>query len=185
MSSRTPPHHAARDIARGPLEYAISLGSNLGDRMANMQAARDRLKYDPDFTFLAQSALYDTEPVGVSAPYRDLTFLNAVIVVEARIAPHSLLHHLRAIEHDMGRQRDGDRNAPRPIDLDILYAGDIAVSAPDLTIPHPRWQDRRFIVQPLADVRPQRILPDAPRCVADVLSALPPEPEVVLIAQEW
>lgn len=185
MPSSAPQHHSALNSTCGPLEYGISLGCNLGDRMANMQAARDRLKHDPDFTFLAQSALYDTEPVGVSQPYHDLTFLNAVIIVKARIAPHSLLHHLRAIEHDMGRQRGDDRNAPRPIDLDILYAGDIAVTSPDLTVPHPRWQERRFVVQPLADVRPQHVLPDDPRCVADVLSALPPEPKVILFAEEW
>ncbi len=185
MSPSMSQHHSALNMTRVRLEYAISMGSNLGDRMANMQAARDRLKHDPDFTFVAQSPLYETEPVGVTSAYHDLSFLNAVIVVEARIAPHSLLHHLHAIEDNMGRQRGVDRNAPRPIDLDILYAGDIAVSSPDLTVPHPHWHERRFVVQPLADVRPEHVLPDDPRPVADVLSALPTEPKVILFAKEW
>ncbi len=178
-------HHSALNATRMVLEYAISMGSNLGDRVANMRMARDRLKHDPDFTFVAQSPLYDTEPVDVSKPYHDLTFLNAVIVLEARIAPHSLLLHLRAIESDLGRIRTSDPNAPRPIDLDILYAGDLAVTSPDLTVPHPRWQKRRFVVQPLADVRPRHMLPDDPRCVADVLADLPEEPRVILFAKDW
>lgn len=172
-------------ISHGVLEYAVSMGSNLGDRLANMKTARDRLLHDPDFTLLAQSAVYDTEPVDVSTPYKSLSFLNAVLIIETRIAPCSLMLHLREIEHEMGRERSVDRNAPRPIDLDILYAGDIAASLPDLTIPHPRWYERRFVVRPLADVRPDHVLPDDPRSVAAVLSALPPEPKVVLFSQDW
>lgn len=178
-------HHAALHVSHRQIEYGISMGSNLGDRLANMQGARDRLKRDPDFHFLAQSRMYDTEPVGVTEACRALMFLNAVVVVTAGIAPFSMLQHLRVIEHDMGRQREDDRNAPRPMDLDILYADNIAASSPDLTLPHPRWQDRRFVVQPLCDVQPDRVLPDDPRRVVDVLCALPSEPKVVLFTEDW
>jgi 2-amino-4-hydroxy-6-hydroxymethyldihydropteridine diphosphokinase len=185
MTPDTLLHHSVLHTSHGRLEYGISMGSNLGDRLLNMQTARDRLRHDPDFTMVAQSPLYDSEPVDVAAAYQSLTYLNAVLIIETEMAPYSLMQHLHEIEHEMGRERSIDRNAPRPIDLDILYAGDIAASLPDLTLPHPRWQERRFVVQPLADVRPDRVLPDDPRGVAVILSTLPPEPKVVLFAQEW
>ncbi|NQU39072.1 MAG: 2-amino-4-hydroxy-6-hydroxymethyldihydropteridine diphosphokinase [Lentisphaerae bacterium] len=180
-----PHHHSRLHRSEGVLEYAISMGSNLGDRLHNMQMARDRLLHDPEFTVVAQSPVYDTEPVEVAPAYQSLSYLNAVLVIESRIAPHSVMLHLHEIEYEMGRVRGADRNAPRPIDLDILYAGDIAASAPGLSIPHPRWQERRFVVEPLADVRPHHILPDDPRTVAEVLAALPSEPKVALFSRNW
>lgn len=166
------------------MEIGLSLGSNLGDRVAHMREARDRMASRPDVRLLAQSPLYETEPVGVSDAYRDLKFLNAVLIVESARSPSEWLSFLHELEYDMGRERQGDRNAPRPIDVDILYAGDQCIDGGGLVVPHPRWAQRRFVVQPLADVRPDLILPGAGRSVRDILSRLVGE-DVTLFASDW
>jgi len=171
--------------AETTVEYGLSLGSNLGDRLRNLRAARDRVCALPGAALLAQSRVYETEPVDVSAAYRDLAFLNAVLVVESGMPPRVLHARLHAIEAELGRERSGDRNAPRAIDIDLLYAGDLRVRDAVLTVPHARWAERRFVVQPLADVRPNRVLPGEPRTVREVLFALPREPAVVPFAEEW
>ncbi len=166
------------------MEIGLSLGSNLGDRLACMRGARDRIASWPGVQCLAQSPIYETEPVGVSDAYRDLKFLNAVLIVDSGRSPAEWLSMLHELEYDMGRERQGDRNAPRPIDVDILYAGDRCIDGGGLVVPHPRWAKRRFVVQPLADVRPDLILPGAGRTVRDILRDLVGE-DVTLFIAEW
>jgi len=167
------------------MEIGISLGSNMGDRLANLREARERISRLPGLRLTAVSPVYETEPVGVSPAYRHLRFLNAVVVAESEIEPARLLSLFRRIEEDMGRKRVADRNAPRPVDIDIIYADSIEREDGDLTLPHPRWAERRFVVAPLADARPDMVLPGQAMSVKDILSTLPEHPAVVLFSSEW
>jgi len=167
------------------MEFGISLGSNLGDRLAHLRAARGHIVALPGVREVACSPVYETEPVQVRPEHRDKPYLNAVMIVEAPPAPGVLADALHGIEAALGRVRSADRNAPRPIDLDVLYAGDRTSAAPALTLPHPRWAERRFVVQPLADVRPALRLPGHPETVAGLLLSLPPHPDVVLFSLDW
>ncbi len=171
-------------LSGGVMEVGLSLGSNQGDRLAHMKAARDRILSASDVRFVAQSPLYETEPVGVRDEFRDLKFLNAVLVMESARLPERWLANLRELEYDMGRLRGADRNAPRPIDVDILYIDDQCIDSGGLVVPHPRWAERCFVVQPLADVRPDLVLPGMGRSVRQVLGDLGKQ-GVVLFARDW
>lgn len=166
-------------------EAGLSLGSNVGDRRENLVKARELITGGSDIDLVGSSPIYETEPVGVREEYRDLAFLNAVLIVESRLGPDELSTRIHSVEDDLGRTRSEDRYAPRPIDVDILYFGSVNVESRDLTLPHPSWYGRRFVVQPLADVRPELVLPGQTLTCAQVLSSLPEEPEVVLFEKEW
>ena len=166
-------------------EYGISLGSNLGDRLAHLQAARRQLLALAGTHQMAASPVYETEAVEVAPEHRHLAFLNAVLIVQSTLPPPEFLQELNAIEASIGRQRGPDRNAPRPIDLDIIYAGQLVLDTAGLILPHPRWMQRRFVVQPLADVRPDLALPNAAHPVKIVLLSLPDRPNVVLFSRIW
>jgi 2-amino-4-hydroxy-6-hydroxymethyldihydropteridine diphosphokinase len=167
------------------VEYGLSLGSNLGDRLALLKAARDRVAQLPGVSTVEASAVYETEPVGVRPEYEDQPYLNAVLAVISTAHPNAMSEAVHAIEADLGRVRTEDRFAPRPIDIDILYAGDTMMEDEDLTLPHPRWAERRFVVQPLADIRPRLVFPGDHQTVRDVLRALPAEPAATRFTAEW
>ena len=168
------------------MEIGFSLGTNLGDRLANLRGAADRIQAFPDTTILARSRIYETAPVGVKPQYRDMAYLNAVLIISTGLPVEEVSLRIHAIEADMGRVRTGDRFAPRPIDIDILYAGNDIRNDDDLTLPHPRWADRRFVVQPLADVRPDLTFPGDRLSVARILSSMPgAADDVVPIADSW
>ena len=167
------------------MEYGISLGSNLGDRLAHLRRARERVAALPGVRLRASSPVYETEPVDVADVHRDKAYLNAVLIVTAAGGPEALAAALHTIESALGRVRVADRNAPRPIDLDLVYAVGTTRATRDLTLPHPRWHERRFVVQPLADVRPDLVLPGQTATVAAILAALPPTPSATLFAGEW
>lgn len=167
------------------IEIGLSLGSNLGDRLENLRAARAALGALPGVEVVAASPVYETEPVDVGPRYRDLPFLNAVLIVRSGLAPRGLAAEVHAVEAAQGRQRGDDRNAPRPIDIDLVYAGELRIQTPELVLPHPRWASRRFVVEPLAAVRPALRLPGEDRTVLEVLSSLPKTPNVVVFAATW
>jgi len=167
------------------VEYGLSLGSNLGNRLASLQTARDRVAQLSGVSSVEASAIYETAPVGVRPEYEDMAFLNAVLVVTATLSPDAMSTAIHAIEDDLGRVRTEDRFAPRPIDIDILYAGDTMMEDEDLTLPHPRWAERRFVVQPLADVRPNLVFPGDQKSVREVLASLPAGPEVSRFTADW
>ena len=144
----------------------LGLGGNLGDRRTNLRAALAALS--PDARLQAVSSLYETEPVG----YREQPeFLNAVARVETALAPRALLERLKGIERGLGR-RDRFRNAPRPVDLDILFYDDLTLDKSDLVIPHPRLDERAFTLVPLVELAPALHHPWLGRSVGELLDAL-------------
>jgi len=145
---------------------AIALGSNVGDRRAHLDYAVAALR--TLLTNVAVSRYYDTVPVGVSGP--QAMFLNAAAVGETALAPRALLEALLAIEQERGRERPY-LNAPRTLDLDLILAGDTVVEEPGLVLPHPRFRERRFVLEPLAAVAPELRDPVSGRTVAELLSA--------------
>jgi 2-amino-4-hydroxy-6-hydroxymethyldihydropteridine diphosphokinase len=146
----------------------LGLGSNVGDRRANLQAAVDALPRH-GVTVLASSSTYDTAPVGEVLDQPE--FLNAVVRIETELAPEALLDACKAVEAELGRVAGGVRHGPRPIDVDVLLLGDVAYSSPRLTLPHEQVTSRRFVLVPLLEVDPDARLPGGSP-VADALAGL-------------
>lgn len=167
------------------MEYALSLGSNLGNRLTNLSKAKKLLSHKLNAEVLDQSSVYETAPVGVQPQYEELQYLNTVLILQTDASPENVLQTIHSIEADMGRIRTADRCAPRPIDIDILYAGNTISDCEDLELPHPRWSERRFVVQPLAEARPNLILPNTHQTVAETLKNLPDIPKVTHFTTEW
>jgi 2-amino-4-hydroxy-6-hydroxymethyldihydropteridine diphosphokinase len=167
------------------IRTGISLGSNLGNRLANLRDARDMLlRLNPTGASFKQSSIYQTDPVG--CPSNSPDFYNAVIEIDYIGTPHDLLSSVQGIEWRLGRVPTAERNAPRKIDLDILYFGDTIMDEDVLTLPHPRLTDRRFVLNPLADISPQLILPGDVSTVGEHLRKLDTdEPEPSLIQSMW
>jgi 2-amino-4-hydroxy-6-hydroxymethyldihydropteridine diphosphokinase len=165
------------------MRVGIALGSNLGDRMANLRAARLAIEDLPGDTPLLSSPVYETEPVGCEA--RAGKFLNAVLEVEYDGDPTRLLEHVIRIEESLGRTRDHARNLSRKIDIDLLYAGELDVRNERLQLPHPRMHLRKFVLQPLADIRPELILPNHTMTVRELLAELKDSATVTRFAENW
>ena len=155
----------------------LSLGSNLGDRLANLRAALAALEADIPHAAFDAAPVYETEPVDVPAEWAGQSYLNTAAAVETDLAPDALSTIVHAIEDRLGRRRIG-YHAPRTIDIDIVAFGDARSARPDLRLPHPEAAARRFVLQPLADIRPDFILPGQTRTIAELLAALPREPAV-------
>lgn len=166
-------------------EAGLSLGANLGDRFANLRDAAARIAAIPGVFEIARARVYETTPVGVQPQYRHLAYLNTVLIIRTSLPAPALSDRLHAIEAAMGRVRTTDRFAPRTMDIDILYVGDEVRDDSDLTLPHPRWAARRFVLQPLADVRPGLRIPGSRETVGAMLTGLPGEPDVVCVAEVW
>lgn len=149
----------------------IALGSNLGDRVAHLRRAVDELRaiHTQGRPFLI-SPVYQTEPR--FCPPDSPPFLNAVVEIAWTGTAEDLLRHTLRIESALGRRHGGPRNAPREIDIDILYLGDQLVRTPSLELPHPRLLERRFVLHPLSDIRPDLILPGRPHPIAEELRLL-------------
>lgn len=149
----------------------IALGSNLGERAENLRAALDGLRgLASPGSLVMVAPLYETEPLG--CPKGSPAFLNTVVEIDWPGMPLELLAKTRALEICLGRIPNPVRNAPRVIDIDILYCGDAAVDSPDLELPHPRMVQRRFVLMPLADIRPAfKVMPSG-IAVRDLLASL-------------
>ena len=148
----------------------LSLGSNVGDREANLRAAVEALPRH-GVEVEAVSALYETEPVGEILDQPD--FLNAAARVSTELGPEKLLDVCKAIEVEEGRMFGGPRHGPRPIDIDVLLLGDLEHRSDRLTIPHADLTQRRFVIVPLLELDPELRLPDG-SSLADALAALGP-----------
>lgn len=154
----------------------IALGGNQGDRAALLAAALEALSRD--VRILKRSPIYETAPKYVTD---QPAFLNMAVEGQTSLAPEALLDALKAIERDLGRVT-GQRYGPRPIDLDILFYDNLQMDTPRLTIPHSRIVERRFVLQPLADIAPYISHPSSGKTVAELLAALPDEDDVRLYA---
>ena len=144
----------------------LSLGSNLGDRLDNLQEAVDALFDAPGLEFVALSPVYETAPVG--GPDQP-DFLNVVVLANTRLTPQTLLERVRSIEDAMDRIRTV-RWGPRTLDIDIVSFGDVASDDPALTLPHPRAHERAFVLVPWSDIDPDASLPGY-GAVADLAAA--------------
>ncbi len=154
------------------MRTGIGLGSNLGDRLAAIRAARDAIVALAGVASPALSApVFESDPVDC-APGTP-AFLNTVIEIDYDGHAVTLLDALRAIEVSLGRPSKHPRNVSRPIDLDILYVGNLALRNEEIVIPHPRLAQRRFVLAPLAAIRPDLILPGQMKSVAQSLAELP------------
>lgn len=151
----------------------IALGSNLGDRIANIVAACKLISH---FTgkIIEKSSLYESEPWGDYAGETG-RYINSVVSIETRLDAFEVLTELQNIERSLGRVR-GKPNAPRTIDLDILLYGNVLISSPELTIPHPRMIDRQFVLEPLAEIDPMLIHPVLGESIEFLLARLPKDP---------
>jgi 2-amino-4-hydroxy-6-hydroxymethyldihydropteridine diphosphokinase len=134
----------------------VGLGSNLGDRAHTLRRALELLDAEAGIAVVAVSSFRETDPVGyVHQP----PFLNAAVVVETELRPRDLLHRLLAVERTLGRVRQGPRFGPRTIDLDLLLYGEESLDEPGLTVPHPRLHERRFALEPLAELDGALVVP--------------------------
>ena len=150
----------------------VGLGANLGAREASLRRAVALLDAREDVAVVAMSTLRETEPVGYLDQPR---CLNGVVALDTELGPRELLDVLLEVERELGRVRDGVRDGPRAIDLDLLLYDQETIEAPDLTVPHPRLHERRFVLEPLADIDPGLRIPGR-GTVAELLAALDREP---------
>ena len=144
----------------------LALGTNLGDRLANLHAAIAALP--PGVTRLAESPVYETPPWGFTD---QPAFLNMALKGETRLAPLALLAFLKKLETRLGRT-PSLRYGPRKIDIDILFYDDLVLDAPELTIPHPNLHERSFVLIPLADLAPKLVHPVLGKSVRELLAAV-------------
>jgi 2-amino-4-hydroxy-6-hydroxymethyldihydropteridine diphosphokinase len=149
----------------------IALGSNLGNRLANLQAAKEALKKIASIGEMFLCApVYQTEPL--LCPPGSPVFYNTVIEISFEGDAFELLAKTQALEKELGRVGNAVRNAPRVIDIDLLYYGDEVVDTEELVLPHPRISERRFVLQPLADICGERVLPGSMLSIRERLSVL-------------
>ena len=158
---------AETGVVAAPLSAAavtawIGMGANLGDRGQALAAAVRAMDALPQTHVAQVSSLYVSAPVDAGGP----DYLNAVVALTTALAPLDLLHALQDLELAAGRERPY-RNAPRTLDLDVLHYGELQMNTPELTLPHPRWDQRAFVLLPLAELQPQRVRAEQLEAVAD------------------
>lgn len=168
------------------IEAGLSLGSNVGDRLEMLRQARDAIAAIPETKILDSAPVYETTPVGVPDEFANVPFYNTVLIIGTSLEAHRLFVHLQQVEAQLGRKREGiRRNVPRSIDIDLIYYNGQTIRSGGLVVPHPRWTKRRFVLQPLNDVRGYLVLPGHDRRVRDILEALPPGQEVKPVTAKW
>jgi 2-amino-4-hydroxy-6-hydroxymethyldihydropteridine diphosphokinase len=157
---------------RAPVRAIVALGSNLGDRRAHLDAAVEALAAEPELRVLAVSDWIETEPVG--GPPGQGPYLNGALELETTLTARELLARLLEVEAAHGRDRRECHWAARTLDLDLILFGDEVIEEPDLVVPHPRSEERAFVLQPMAQLNPARRFPSSGRTVRECLRALWP-----------
>ena len=169
---------------RHSMRTGVALGSNLGDRMENLRAARKEIVDLADVAPpILSSAIYETDPMGCEPGAGK--FLNAVLEFDYDGDPAELLAELRRIEESLGRARNHLRNVSRKIDIDLLYCGNLKIDSEQLQVPHPRMHLRKFVLQPLAKIRPELVLPDQTKTVRELLAQLGESAKVMRLSDDW
>jgi len=166
------------------MRTAVALGSNIGDRLENLRAVRtaifDLASVKPP---ILSSAVYETEPVGCEPGAGK--FLNAVVEFEYGVDPARLLGQLIQIEETLGRKRDHPHNVSRTIDVDLLYCGNQRINEERLQLPHPRLHLRTFVLRPLADIRPDLLLPGKKKTIRELLAEVEQSGDAIRFAEHW
>ena len=166
------------------MRAAIALGSNLGDRLANLQSARDQIRALDGITEpTVQSTVYETSPVDCEPGAQN--FYNAVIEVGFEKSADVLLEALKKIEQTLGRECNHERNVSRTIDLDLLYFGSEHRDDAQLQLPHPRMTERKFVLQPLCDIAPDLRLPGQTKNVGELLVQLQDHGKITGLREDW
>ena len=147
----------------------LGLGSNEGDRLENLRAARDRLAAG-GVVVQGASSVWQTAPQGEITDQRD--FLNACLAIETELDPDELLDLCKRVERELGREPGGLRHGPRPVDVDLLMLGDLRRQSERLTLPHPEVRSRRFVLEPLLELDPELRLPGGGRLAEDLPAVL-------------
>ncbi|MEU0092975.1 2-amino-4-hydroxy-6-hydroxymethyldihydropteridine diphosphokinase [Kribbella sp. NPDC006257] len=160
MTETPSPHVIDADTLSGGLkpirQVILSLGSNLGDREANLQGAVDALRDTPDVVVVDVSPVYETEPIG--GPDESGPYLNIVLLADTTLAVETLLDRAHAVEQAFGRERSVP-GAPRTLDVDLITYGKKEISTDELTVPHPRAHERAFVLAPWLDIESDAVLP--------------------------
>lgn len=165
------------------MRIGIALGSNLGDRMENLCAARNAIAHFALDNSMLASRVYETDPVGCEPGAAK--FLNAVVEIQYDGDPTDLLEQLIRVEESLGRDRNHAPNFSRKIDIDLLYADELVIENERLQLPHPRMHERKFVLQPLADIRPDLVLPNQTQTVRELLAQLKDSAKVKSFAENW
>ena len=161
MTETPNPHIVDTDTLTGEMHpirrCVLAIGSNLGERLNNLQGAVNALADTPEVWVTAVSPVYETAPVDAPDDSRD--FLNAVVLVDTTLSARTLLERALAVEDAYGRERTTEPNAPRTLDVDLIVVGDRRAHDDDLVLPHPNAHDRAFVLAPWNDVEPDAELP--------------------------
>jgi 2-amino-4-hydroxy-6-hydroxymethyldihydropteridine diphosphokinase len=162
------------------MRTGIGLGSNVGDRLSYLREGLRRIRsLHTEVRPPLVSSIFETSPID-SAPGTN-AYLNAAVEIEFDRPPIVLLDTLLRIEKEMGRPSKRPRNAPRTIDLDVLYVGNLILNNPEIIIPHPRLSQRRFVLTPLSEIAPDRVLPGQTKTIRALLQNLTDNERVVRI----
>ena len=160
----------------------IGIGTNEGDRLANISRAVRAMGALPEVRLVQMATVIETEPVG--GPPQD-PYLNTVVEIETALEPAALLAALQEIERRLGRVRSAVRWSSRPMDLDLLCYGDRRIDTPALQVPHPWLHERRFALEPLAQLAPELVHPRLGRTIAELLAQLKPIPHSQFPILNW
>ena len=162
MTETPNPHIVDTDTLTGEMHpirrCVIAIGSNLGERLNNLQGAVNSLADTPEVWVTAVSPVYETAPVDAPEGSRD--YLNAVVLADTTLSARTLLERALAVEDAYGRERTTERHAPRTLDVDLIVVGDRRASDDDLVLPHPKAHERAFVLAPWNDVEPDAELLD-------------------------
>ena len=160
----------------------LGFGGNIGEPLSHFRRARKQLAADPHVTVVGASPLYRTPAIGGPAGQPD--YLNAVVEVTTSLTPHQLLQLCQQIETDAGRSRD-IHWGPRTLDIDLLLVGNLIIDDSQLTLPHPRLQERHFVLLPLNNLVPQLRHPITTKTIAELLADLPPAVGISQLNKKW